>query len=420
MSRRVWSILLVSLFISCCFPNASSGYELLEPGARANSLAGAFIGISDDWTAIYWNPAGLFQPLDRELAIEGEYLSLNIKDGNSISNEEGIFGKHRLSAEPTSFSQETASQTRYLPSIGFVSPLEGLAFGLGIYPRLSDYLDWEDDDTQNLEASLMRRLQIYNGGIGFSTHIAPVIYVGAGLNVLYGEHELLAKKEYKGASPYTFKYHLKQGSGIGLEVILGALYEPQQLLSVGVVYRSGGTIDLRGDAEASRGSDEEDSSYTKRIYLPPNYGIGLVFRHIPKTTVGIDWSRVGWDSWREDYEFADEGTSLLMDPDEDEKNPGWRGADKWRLGFEVQPNPKWRIMLGGFYSQSPLPSSGIDMANGMVEMDRLGVSGGLGYKVGNWEFDLGYLLSNGQDEIDDVEYQRNVSKAQLSIKAHFF
>ena len=40
---------------------------LLGAGARALGLGGAFVAISDDATAIYWNPAGLTQQTQREL-----------------------------------------------------------------------------------------------------------------------------------------------------------------------------------------------------------------------------------------------------------------------------------------------------------------------------------------------------------------
>ena len=39
----------------------AGGYELPMLGSRVLGMGGAFIGTADDWTAIYWNPAGLTQ-----------------------------------------------------------------------------------------------------------------------------------------------------------------------------------------------------------------------------------------------------------------------------------------------------------------------------------------------------------------------
>ena len=51
--------LLVILFTSpCVFAN---GVALTGVGARATVLAGAYRALSDDWSGMYWNPAGLTQ-----------------------------------------------------------------------------------------------------------------------------------------------------------------------------------------------------------------------------------------------------------------------------------------------------------------------------------------------------------------------
>ena len=37
-------------------------------GVRAMGMGGAFVGVADDFTAMYWNPAGLAQMQRREVA----------------------------------------------------------------------------------------------------------------------------------------------------------------------------------------------------------------------------------------------------------------------------------------------------------------------------------------------------------------
>jgi hypothetical protein len=62
------------VFLFCLFSTISAqdtqyGGDplLLGAGARALGLGGAFVAISDDATAFYWNPAGLTQQTNREL-----------------------------------------------------------------------------------------------------------------------------------------------------------------------------------------------------------------------------------------------------------------------------------------------------------------------------------------------------------------
>ncbi|MEW6609072.1 MAG: hypothetical protein AB1414_16785 [bacterium] len=46
-------------------------------GARALGLGSAFVGLADDPTAIYWNPAGLSQIKQRKLLFSHNQLSLH-------------------------------------------------------------------------------------------------------------------------------------------------------------------------------------------------------------------------------------------------------------------------------------------------------------------------------------------------------
>ncbi|MBI4777777.1 hypothetical protein HY792_02510, partial [Candidatus Desantisbacteria bacterium] len=39
----------------------AGGYEGPGLGAKGIGMGGASIGLADEWTAIYWNPAGLTQ-----------------------------------------------------------------------------------------------------------------------------------------------------------------------------------------------------------------------------------------------------------------------------------------------------------------------------------------------------------------------
>lgn len=51
-------------------------FRFNNPGARANGMGGAFIGLADDATAAYTNPAGLTILTEPEVSIEykiGEY-----------------------------------------------------------------------------------------------------------------------------------------------------------------------------------------------------------------------------------------------------------------------------------------------------------------------------------------------------------
>ena len=87
-------------------------------GARAMGMGGAFMGVANDATALYWNPAGLSQLKQMEF--------LGALSHDKLETETEYFGE---------FDSTFASNTR-LSSFGIVFPVPvyrgGLAFALGI------------------------------------------------------------------------------------------------------------------------------------------------------------------------------------------------------------------------------------------------------------------------------------------------
>jgi len=69
MPRLVFR-LLSALAISCLFYGAAAAQTFETAGARALGMGGAFVGVADDVTAIWWNPAGLATGGFFSLAVE--------------------------------------------------------------------------------------------------------------------------------------------------------------------------------------------------------------------------------------------------------------------------------------------------------------------------------------------------------------
>ena len=56
MRKSLLGFAIVLVLASGLFAN---GLNLNGLGARAASMGGAFVGLADDFTAVFWNPAGL-------------------------------------------------------------------------------------------------------------------------------------------------------------------------------------------------------------------------------------------------------------------------------------------------------------------------------------------------------------------------
>ncbi len=187
--RILLLILSVTTFVSV-LPGVAQVEEIaigntFGVGARAMGMGGAFLGIADDLTALYWNPAGLAQI--RKFELQG---SLSHDDINSETQFSG--------AQPTS-----AGRSKTRPnSAGIVYPLDarrgGFAIGLG-YNRPQNFdsriviqgIDPSDDTTfGGLDVD---ETNSDHGGIGIwsfgaGVFISPNIILGASMDFWHGTH----------------------------------------------------------------------------------------------------------------------------------------------------------------------------------------------------------------------------------------
>jgi hypothetical protein len=79
--KRLLALVMVLGFVQLAQSTEDAGgaarYLRMGVGARALSMGGAFVGLADDSTAAYWNPAGLVQLEKRELSAMYSVLSLD-------------------------------------------------------------------------------------------------------------------------------------------------------------------------------------------------------------------------------------------------------------------------------------------------------------------------------------------------------
>ena len=68
-----WSCLFLALFV-VAFSASGAGMNLPCVGARALAMGGAFRAVADDGSALYWNPAGIAQIDNSQVAALGHYL----------------------------------------------------------------------------------------------------------------------------------------------------------------------------------------------------------------------------------------------------------------------------------------------------------------------------------------------------------
>src|SRR5690606_25061126 len=106
--------------------NASIPFSFANPGARSLGMGGAFIGLADDATAAYTNPAGLVQPRQTEVSAEVRHTGFDLPFVNGGS---GIASGGRFDGSGVNGSDADSSTTN-LSFLSVLFPRDRWSFAL--------------------------------------------------------------------------------------------------------------------------------------------------------------------------------------------------------------------------------------------------------------------------------------------------
>ena len=114
------AIIVSILALAMSHRAGAGGYEWGGLGSRAQSMGGAFIGLADDWTAIYWNPAGLTQLRGFGAGFDFSSPHITMEDGDSIANlpvaemdtryQRDVFAQYAPEMEPRALTFSAMSE----------------------------------------------------------------------------------------------------------------------------------------------------------------------------------------------------------------------------------------------------------------------------------------------------------------------
>lgn len=433
-----FSILGVILLLFLPSFALSSGYESPGLGAKATAMGGAFIGVADNWTAIYWNPAGLAEQKGTKIGLDLYLLNIENEDSDSVANPSGnniqkargdiffaIYPNQQVPTvnEPDKFTKTKTESTSLLPSVGGYTQYRNLTIGFGLYTPVGDKTKW-NDKIENNNANITVE---YNTLIGLSVATICVakkidnkLSLGGGLNYLIFKNEKEAKKIYTStiSPPLNYDYKVKaDGSGDGFEGIVGILYKPNEKLILGSVYRSGSKLDLEGSANvelsinpAYNGKSDLDAKF----YHPATYGFGLSYEYTPKLTLACDWARTDWSTTKKEITYKTE-SALLKNEDE---SMNWKATQRFRLGAKYKKD-ETLTLLGGFYcddASSPKEAQGI---TGVVDPKLNVFSIGASYEKGNMNSDVNMGYAFGDRKDGELKYEKKAIALMITFSYLF-
>ncbi len=356
---------LISLFLlSSLFGQDESDairpfLQEIGPGARAMALGGAYVALAEDYTAAYWNPAGLAQ-------------IRRIEFHTGISHENS---KSRIAYQSVTTSNSTGFTN--LNSIGAVFPIPtyrgSLVFAIG-YHRVNLFDNFSqiigrpiisgksfNQDERSSEEGTINNWS-FSGAVDLTKNLSVggtlnLITGGNDINVRYVEDDpldVLTTKSFNGQFRIRPDY-------TGVNFKAGALIRPMPNARIGLTLTTPSSLGVEENSNYSEvsiddnnaSSEYREESFLKyRITSPWKLEIGASYKYqLITTTASVEY--VDWTQMRFHSNILDNGIPIDADID-DAFLTQFRAATSYRLGIEgAIPNYGLKLMLGYAYHESP-------------------------------------------------------------------
>jgi long-chain fatty acid transport protein len=347
----------------------AGGFALTGVGSRATSMGGAFRGLSDDPSAMYWNPAGLGFMDENSVSLGGTFIMPSATwdpTGTSVASNPGYEAKE----------YETEKKLRMFPNAFLTNTRNSrFKFGLGVYIPYGLGTTW---DAYKLPGAPM----VYSGAENFpkdemmssvavvdvhptvAYHLLPNLSIGAGLSAMYGMIDI-AQIKFP-ASPNAPLTSDLSGAGFGFGANMGIMFKPTECMSIGISGKLPSTIAMEGDAEVFLWMPAQapipemtlggESDIEADLKLPGEIGIGIASTRIPNLTLTLDYAYTMWD--RLDKVIVEMTDPIVitdaMVVSESELVFDWENTHRVSLGGEYAMGMN-KLRLGFFYDQTPIP-----------------------------------------------------------------
>jgi long-chain fatty acid transport protein len=370
-------ILTVAVFVAVLLAQANiglgAGFLIYEHGAAAMAMAGAFVSIANDASAIWHNPAGI-------AFLKGTQVSVGttlIKSSSTMTLTQWPYPQPSKTWDqksqvffPSTFYITHSIGEKVTLGFGFFSPY-GLGASWPIENQLR-YLGYEDD----------MKTFFFNPTVGIK--LTDQLSVGAGFSYIYStvKFKLVELADFTGFGfgLYDVPAELK-GNGNSWAFNAGLLYRAEKF-SFGVNWRSSFDIDYSGDLTL----DKSSVPSPLRAYLPdgaggettfkfPNIlGIGASITPTEKLLLSFDIHYVLWSRF-DKYVVTFDNAAL----DSLETLENWKDSFTFRLGGQYTISPQFSLRAGVMYDLTPQPVESMDPL--LPDADRVAVTAGFGWKL---------------------------------------
>jgi long-chain fatty acid transport protein len=412
-NRKVFFLVLLSI----CFLSSlamANGLNLNSLGTRALAMGGAFVGLADDFSAIYWNPAGM-------ALFQKKYFGFYGTDLIPSSTY-----KLDVDVPPVMTLVNARTETKhYLAGLAaYYHPVsEKVVVGLGVYVPSGLGALWNGEDfallpvQAGLPANPTVNWKSKIGMVTFSPALAlkvnEKLSFGATFNINYAVFDI---SMWAGATEapmpvIDLSQYEESMTGWGYGATLGVLFKPVEKLSFGATFRSASTVGFKGEATISGMNDlstamgipiNDTSDVEREVTWPMWLAGGVAFRPIEGLTLTGD---VQWTQWSTidvmETVYVDPFWANMMEQSGEDARPmHWDDALQIRIGAEYKIN-SLAFRAGYYYDPSPAPDRTMNVL--LPNFDFNVITAGFGTNLDGLQLDFGIEYLMGKERNVPVE-----------------
>lgn len=405
MKKLITLLLICALFAGNSY---AGGFQIGTQNARAMGMAGAFVGMASDASAIYFNPAGLS----------------NVKGFNLVLGTTLIMPTVDFTG-PTPLTTKSSTLSKTFTPINFYGAYKldnNWTVGVGVFNPFGLGSEWPDGwigkslaqktelRTFYVNPTIAYKVNDYFSiGVGFSYIISDVTFLQA---IDIPAIPLSATAILPAAS--NVKVNLNGPGDPTFTFNVGFLFKPNEMFSFGFSYRHNVELNFTGDL-AFEGLPAKPTGFPighsdlfpsgkgkASLYMPYDLRGGISFTPTANLTLNADLMFVGWSTYKSLNVDFDKNTSTwkdLMSP------KYWEDTFTIRFGAEYRIK-NFAVRAGFVNDGNPIPTKYMDPS--LPGNNRNEITFGLGYQfTPSIRADVAYQFISFKRDLGDNSFGFN-------------
>jgi len=375
LKRFISLLALLGILSSQLF---AGGFQINEHSARAMAMSGAFTGVANDASAVWFNPAGIVQ-LDGTQLMFGATAIVPRSTFRGVSPDVTQYDMQHQTFTPYNFYLTRKINKKFAIGFGANNP-----FGLGTL--------W-DDNWVGRYLALDTEVQTFAFHFVAAYELAKGFSVSAGASYAHGTVTI---SKAKSLAPFSGDAIISlEGTANSFAFNAGFLWKPTESFSIGATYKSQYSFDFTGTATSQNppqfNGQIPTGNISANLTTPAGIIVGAGFKPTKDLLFSFDYQWIGWSSYDKLEvtfdDFTDPTTSkpyVLSTP------RNYSDTYILRFGAEYVLNNKLTLRGGVLYDHSPVADEYAEPT--LPDANRLGFNGGIGYNITETvAIDLAYL-----------------------------